>query len=185
MARRDEQETTISWMGTDENAEVFTNMPGLIKRLERRGFEATTSKSGTTFEIPIGVIFGGKTSTGERTTNRPVKTHDEKVAHLFRLRKGKMEKAQGKALTKKQTKELEAYCEERVTLKEREEAETEPEQEEEPAPKPRASRTRKPKPEPEPEPEDEDEDEEDEDEDFDEPSDEELEGGESDDEDFL
>ena len=166
MIRRNDQETTITWIGTDETAEVFTNMPSIIKRLEGKGYEGEVSGHGTIFEVPVGIILGGKNGGTKRETNRPTKTHDEKVAHLFRLRKGKMEKANGKALTKKQAQELMAYCEERVTAKEQDEEPEAPAPA--PEPKPKSSKgkgkgkgkgkSKKEKPAPEPEPDDDEDD---------------------------
>ena len=122
MVRKDEQETTISWMGTDDMAEVYTTDPTIIRRLEKMELEETTNGNiGRTFAIAIDRLFGAKPRSAAAVANRPVRTHEQKVTKLYQLRKGKTEKAQGKPLTKKQDKEVLAYCEARVTAKEQDE----------------------------------------------------------------
>ena len=121
---KEDQETSIDWSAADELAKVWTNDPKIIKILENIGCEEfPNGNTNDTHSYYLDVsrihIRQGESRKG-RSSNRPERTHEQKVTKLFQIRKGKMEKTSGKALGKKETRKLMAYCEERVTAKEQE-----------------------------------------------------------------
>ena len=124
---RADRELQVNWYEGNEFAEVWTDDPKIIRRLKALGFEFDNPEDA--IEFPIDQLFGRPTGRSQRKTNRPEKTHEQKVQHLFRLRKGKMNKAlredssvKRNTMTKKEEADLLKWCEETVTAKEKAEA---------------------------------------------------------------
>ena len=67
------------------------------------------------FNAPVASILGSPKRTAAR--NRTPLSFEDRIQRVYRLRKGKMEKDQGKALTKKQDNEVMAYARATVTAK--------------------------------------------------------------------
>ena len=123
---KEERETLISFEGTSGMAEVYSEMPHIWKKLERLGFELkgenTERHTPTkTFLVPVDRLFSARGSKAKRdTSNRPVRTHEQKVIKLFQLRQGRIEKIQDKKLNRKEQRELMDVVEAIVTAKEQE-----------------------------------------------------------------
>lgn len=146
-------ETHVDIYTEDGQTEVImaTNDPTVQRYLEQAG-ATLTSESDDGFAEYTGtveMVFSGaaaKAKREKRQTNRPEKTVEQRINHLFRLRKGKQSKAKGSPLTKTEEKKLLAYCTEVVMAKVSEgEAEASPEPRPEPVAASRPKRQRQTK----------------------------------------
>ena len=119
-------ELHIDWYSdSPETVELSTDDKTIIKGLiQMEVLAADDYEAGqvVTVRIPhhylsIGPRPEAAPKAPRKPANRPERTFEQKVTKLFQLRKGKAEKARGKALTKKQAAELLAQCEETVRAK--------------------------------------------------------------------